>query len=369
MPPQREWFEKDFYKVLGVPADAPAKEITRVYRKLAKQYHPDANPGSEERFKEISAAYEVLGDDARRKEYDEVRRLGPMGGAYGGRNAANGFSFRIDDLGDLFGGIFNRGTQRGAPNRPGTGPQRGRDQEAELHLSFEDAAQGVTTSVNVITEAVCSLCNGSGAAAGSAPTVCPTCGGRGVLDDNQGLFSFSQPCTRCHGKGVVIEKPCPRCHGNGMEEKPRRVKVRIPAGVADGQKIRVKGKGLPGRNNGPAGDLYVTVRVGSHSLFGRRGYDLTLTVPITFPEAALGTTITVPTLDKSVTVKIPSGTESGKTFRVRSRGIEKAGGARGDLLLTVEVQVPKNLTPAQKTAIEALGEATFDSPRANLGVS
>src|SRR5437868_10684851 len=380
MAPQREWFEKDYYQVLGVAESATEKEITRAYRKLAKQYHPDANPGAEERFKEISAAYDVLGDADRRKEYDEVRRLGPVGAGFGGFGGAGGqggpggqdFTFRYEDaaggggmggLGDLLGGIFGRGgrTARGA------GPQRGPDLEAELHMSFEDAVDGVTTTVNVMGEAPCHTCHGTGAAPGTAPTVCPRCGGRGVLDDNQGLFSFSQPCPTCGGRGVRVEKPCPTCSGSGAELRARRVRVRIPPGVEDGQRIRVKGRGGPGRNNGPPGDLYVIVRVALHELFGRRGRDLTLTVPLTFSEAALRATIRVPTLEGPVSLRIPPGTPSGRTFRVRGRGV-KSGKSAGDLLVTVEVAVPPHLTDAQREAVEALASASEESPRSHLGV-
>jgi molecular chaperone DnaJ len=379
MAPQREWFEKDYYQVLGVSESATEKEITRAYRKLAKQYHPDANPGSEERFKEITAAYEVLGDADKRKEYDEVRRLGPVGANFGGfggpspgAGGAQDFTFRYEDaagggmgggLGDLLGGIFGRGgrTARGA------GPQRGADLEAELHLSFQDAVEGVTTTVNVTGDAPCHTCRGTGAAPGTAPTVCPRCGGRGVLDDNQGLFSFSQPCPTCGGRGVRIETPCPTCHGTGAELRARQVRVRIPPGVVDGQRIRVKGRGGPGRNNGPAGDLYVVVRVAPHELFGRRGRDLTLTVPLTFSEAALGATIRVPTLEGPVSLRVPPGTPSGRTFRVRGRGV-KSGKTAGDLLVTVEVAVPPHLTDAQREAVEALASASEESPRAHLGV-
>jgi molecular chaperone DnaJ len=380
MAPQREWFEKDYYQVLGVSESATEKEITRAYRKLAKQYHPDANPGSEERFKEITAAYEVLGDADKRKEYDEVRRLGPVGANFGGfggpspgAGGAQDFTFRYEDaagggmgggLGDLLGGIFGRG---GRTTARGAGPQRGADLEAELHLSFHDAVEGVTTTVNVVGDAPCHTCRGTGAAPGTAPTVCPRCGGRGVLDDNQGLFSFSQPCPTCGGRGVRIETPCPTCHGTGAELRARQVRVRIPPGVVDGQRIRVKGRGGPGRNNGPAGDLYVVVRVAPHELFGRRGRDLTLTVPLTFSEAALGATIRVPTLEGPVSLRVPPGTPSGRTFRVRGRGV-KSGKTAGDLLVTVEVAVPPHLTDAQREAVEALASASEESPRAHLGV-
>ncbi len=380
---QSEWFEKDYYKALGVSENATDAEIRRAYRKLAKQHHPDANPGSEDRFKEISAAYEVLSDKAKRKEYDEIRRLGPMAGAFGGRGAggaggpggpggASTFSFNTDDFGDLLGDLFGR--FRGGGAGPGgratsarTGPQRGADLEAELHLSFTDAINGVTTTVNVTSETTCSTCHGSGSAPGTSPVVCPQCGGRGVLDDNQGFFSLSRPCPRCGGRGMVVETPCPTCQGRGVEVRPRQVKVRVPPGVDDGQRIRLKGRGAPGRNGGPPGDLFVVVRVGSHPLFGRNGNDLTITVPVTFAEAALGAEITVPTLDGSVVLKVPPGTRSGRTFRVRGRGVHTARGV-GDLLVTVEVAVPTRLSTAEREAIEALAVASTESPRAHLGV-
>ena len=325
MAAQREWYEKDYYKVLGVSDSASQKEITKAYRKLARQYHPDQNPddkAAEERFKEISAAYDVIGDPGKRKEYDEVRALGPMGGMFGGGGTGpGGFSFRAEDLGDMFSSVFSRATRRGGGPSRGQGPQRGRDLEAELHLAFEDAAKGVTTSVNLTSDVACSSCHGTGAKPGTTPHMCAVCNGRGVLDENQGFFSFSQPCQACAGRGIVIEEPCPTCHGSGVEHRPRQVKVRIPAGVSDGQRIRLKGRGTPGANGGPNGDLYVITRVAPHPLFGRTGRNLTLTVPVTYPEAVLGAKITVPTLDGGpVTLKVPAGTRSGRTFRVKGRG-------------------------------------------------
>jgi molecular chaperone DnaJ len=370
--PQREWFETDYYKVLGVASEATEKEITRAYRKLAKQYHPDANPGSEDRFKEIAAAYDVLGDPERRKEYDEVRRLGPLAGGFGTPGTGNGstFNFRIDDLGDLFGGLFNRqsGGSRGRTTPTGGpfgGPRRGRDIEAELHLSFEEAVEGIVTSVNVVTDAVCHTCAGSGSRPGSMPVMCPRCGGTGTLNDDQGLFSLAQPCPECRGRGVKVTDPCPTCGGTGTERQQRQVKVRIPAGVADGQRIRVKGKGEPGANGGPAGDLYVVVGVRPHPLFSRAGRNLTLKVPVTFPEATLGADITVPSLLDPVTLRIPPGTPSGKTFRVRGRGIRQ-GEKGGDLLVTVEVVVPTKLTAEERAAVEELAAADTSSPRQHL---
>jgi molecular chaperone DnaJ len=382
MAPQREWFEKDYYRVLGVSDDASQKDIKSAYRKLSRQYHPDANPddaAAEERFKEVSAAYDVVGDSEKRKEYDEVRKLGPMGGMFGGAGGpgaggpgAGGFRFEdVGDLGDVLGGLFGRGRRRGAQGGPGrgTGPHRGQDLEAELHLDFEDAVHGLTTTIHLTSDAACSTCHGSGSRPGTTPTTCPQCEGRGVIDDNQGFFSFSQPCPNCAGQGYLIEDPCPTCRGTGVERRPREVKVRLPAGVADGQRIRLKGRGGPGRNGGPPGDLYVTARVGPHPLFVRRGDDLTLTLPVTYPEAALGADVRVPTLDGgSVKLRIPAGTRSGRTLRVKGKGV--AGPKKtGDLLVTVEVAVPQNMTDDERKAIEALAAATDGrSPRAHLGV-
>jgi len=375
--PQREWFEKDYYKVLGVSESATRSEITKAYRKLARESHPDRHPGdetAEERFKEISAAYDVLGDDAKRKEYDEVRKMGPLGGMGGmGGQPGGGFRFEdVGDLGDLFGGLFNRarGTAGGGGGRArrGTGPQRGADLQSELHLSFDDAFTGVTTAVHLTSEAACSRCAGSGAEPGSQPLVCATCGGRGVLDDNQGFFSFSQPCPTCQGRGTIIEDPCKNCRGSGIEHRPREVKVRVPAGVQDGQRIRLKGRGGPGRNGGPPGDLHVIVHVAPHPIFGRSGDDLTITVPITFAEAALGADIQVPTLDDGpVKIRIPAGTKSGRVFRVSGRGVSRKGKA-GSLLVTVEVAVPAKLSKEERKAIETLASVSTDSPRKHLGV-
>ena len=386
MAPQREWFEKDYYAVLGLRKGATEKEITRAYRKLAKQHHPDANPGSreaEEKFKDISSAYDVLGDAAKRKEYDEVRDMvasgagNPFAGAGagpGGFGGPGGGGIRwetgdmgdIGGLGDLLGNIFG-GRGRRAQSR-GAGPRRGGDLEAEVHLSFDDAVRGATIAVQLTGAAPCHTCGGTGAAPGTVPQPCPQCNGVGTLAVDQGPFSFSQICPRCGGSGRVVEKPCPACGGGGAETRTREVKVRIPVGVADGQRVRVKGKGTPGNNGGPPGDLYVTVHVAPHSLFGRRGDDLLLRVPVTFSEAALGAEVKVPTLDGAVTVRIPSGTASGKTLRVRGRGMPKAGGGAGDLLVTVDVVVPRTLSDEQRQAVEALAAAESANPRAHLGV-
>ena len=371
MAPQREWFEKDYYKTLGVEPSSTAKEITKAYRKLARDLHPDKNPGNavaEEKFKEVASAYDVLGDDAKRKEYDEVRTIGPMGGR--GGPGAGGFTFNVDDmggggLGDMFGNMFGRGGQgrgRGGASS-GVGPRRGADITAQLTVDFKDSVSGITTTLFLTTDAQCATCNGSGAKPGTSPSMCSACGGRGVVDDNQGMFSFSTPCRVCGGQGVRIEDPCATCRGSGVEKRQREVKTRIPAGVKDGQTIRLKGRGGPGRNGGPAGDLLVELKVMPHPLFARSGDNLTVTVPVTYPEAALGGNIDVPTLDAtSVTLRLRPGTQTGSRHRVKGKGIETKHHT-GDLIVTVNVQVPTDLTDEQRTAIEQLAAATTVNPR------
>ncbi len=372
MTAQREWFEKDFYRILGVPEGATAKEITKAYRKLARELHPDQNPGdpaAEERFKEVASAYDVLGDADKRAEYDEVRRLGPMGGAGG----PGGFSFNVNDapggISDLLGQMFGQrggAAGRGGRANSGVGPRRGADVTAHLTLSFEDAAHGITTTLHLTSDAPCTTCHGSGARPGTNPRPCSQCGGRGVVDDNQGFFSFSSPCRGCAGSGTVIDDPCGTCRGTGVERRPRQVQARIPAGVADGQTIRLKGRGTPGRSGGPAGDLLVEISVTPHERFARHGHDLTVHVPITFPEAALGGEIDVPTLDGgTVKLRLKPGTPSGSRHRVRGKGLaiaRKSGTVTGDLIVTVEVQVPRELTDEQRAAVEQLA-ATFPDPR------
>ena len=369
MASQREWFEKDYYKVLGVKDTADAKEITKAYRKLARESHPDTHPGdsaAEERFKEVSTAYDVLGDEAKRKEYDEVRRLGPAMGGFGGGGGPGGpggFNFNVgtDGMSDMLGKMFGRSRRGGASS--GAGPGRGADIEATLTLDFVDAAQGMTTTLHLTADATCSTCGGSGAKPGTQPKVCSQCGGRGVVDDNQGLFSFSSPCRACAGRGVVIEQPCPTCRGGGVERRPRDVQARIPAGVADGQRIRLKGRGAPGRNGGPAGDLIVECHVTPHPLFGRDGNNLTVRVPVTFAEAALGGDIDVPTLEgPTVMLRLRPGTQSGSRHRVKGKGITTPKHI-GDLIVTVDVHVPSHLTAEQRAAVEALAAATTVSPR------
>jgi molecular chaperone DnaJ len=369
MTAQRDWYEKDFYKTLGVAEGATDKEITKAYRKLARELHPDKNPGddvAEEKFKDVSSAYDVLGSEDKRAEYDEIRRMGPatMGGRPGG---SDGFSFNVGDmgggLGDVLGGMFG-GRGGGQRGRGGAGvqPRRGADIEASLTVDFADAVTGLETTLYLTTDAQCSTCNGSGAKPGTAPKVCANCQGRGVTDDNQGMFSFSSPCHVCQGRGSVIESPCGTCRGSGVEKRPREVKTRLPAGVKDGQTIRLKGRGGPGRSGGPNGDLLVQLKVMPHQRFGRRDNNLTVTVPVSFADAALGADIDVPTLaGPTVTMHIKSGTQSGSRHRVRGKGIETTK-ATGDLIVTVNVVVPTDLSDAERQAITELrAAATVDT--------
>jgi len=360
--PQREWFEKDYYKILGVAENASASDITKAYRALAKKLHPDANPHDQAvagRFKELAPASDELGAGSKRKAYDEVRRLGPMAGP-GGPGPDGGFNVNFEqmgDLGSLFGDLFGR-RRRGSPG------QRGADMETEVKLEFADAVSGTTIGVPVTGEARCRACNGLGAKPPAKPQPCPTCSGSGVNDENQGLFSFSRPCAPCAGRGTVIENPCSSCGGRGMERRRREVKARIPAGVADGQRIKLAGRGAPGQGpGGRPGDLYVRIHVKPHRLFGRDGKNLTLTVPVTFSEAALGAEVPVPTLDGStVTIRIPPGTRTGRRLRIPASA--STGGA--DLIVGVDVVVPQNLSDEQRAAVEALAAADGEDPRAHL---
>jgi molecular chaperone DnaJ len=376
----KDYIEKDYYKALGVAKDASASEIKKVYRKLALELHPDKNPGdvkAEARFKEVSEAYDVLSDQAKRKEYDEARSLFAGAGGYGSRGARQpaGGSFNVSDLfgggssniGDLFGGLF---TNRGG--RTSTGPVRGQDLTADVSLGFEEAVQGATLPLRLSGPGACKTCGGLGSRPGTAPRVCPNCSGSGFVSRNQGAFGFSEPCVECRGTGQLIDDPCPDCHGSGTTTQSRTINVRIPAGVRDGAKVRIAGKGTPGSAGAPAGDLYVTVHVEPHKLFGRSGDDLTLSVPVTFAEATLGTTLRVPTLDGSVALKIAAGTPSGRTLRVRGRGVTRKGHA-GDLLVTVEVAVPTQLDGASRETLERFAAQQTDDPRpqitAALGLS
>ena len=372
---QRDWVEKDFYKALGVAKNAPRDEIRSAYRKLAQKYHPDANPddpSAEERFKDVSEAWSVLSDEDKRAEYDDVRRLVESGAYAGGGSPGGGFpggGQRIN-VDDLFGGPGGMGDLFGGGRR---GPQRGPDLSTRMSLSFREAVGGSTRTIHLDGDASCGRCRGSGAEPGTQKTICPTCGGAGQVSHNQGFFSFAQPCPQCRGAGNVVAVPCTQCRGSGTERRARDVTVRIPPGVEDGATIRARGKGGPGRDGGPSGDLLVRVAVEKDSLFGRRGNDVTVKVPITFAEAALGTEIDVPTLDGHVRLKVPAGTPTGKTFRVKGRGVPRAKGRPGDLLATVQVTVPPKLSRQAKKAL-AEWDAEFGTgdvrsdPNATAGV-
>lgn len=368
MATQREWFEKDYYKVLGVTDTATAKEITKAYRQLARDSHPDTHPGdaaAEERFKQVSAAYDVLGDEAKRKEYDEVRRLGPAAAGFGGDFGGSNINFNVgaEGLGDLLGQMFSRG-RRGQGGH--VGPQRGGDIEAVLTMSFVEAASGLTTTVSLTADAPCNTCQGSGARPGTQPKTCGLCGGRGVVNDNQGMFSFQSACRGCGGRGSIIEYPCGNCRGTGVEHRLRDIPVRIPSGIDDGKSVRLKGKGAPGRNGGPPGDLLVQCRVEPHPVFTRDGHNFAVRVPVTFAEAALGAEIEVPTLlDGPVKLRLRPGTQSGSRHRVKGKGVHTSKHT-GDLIVTVDVHVPTELTDDQRHAIEAFAAATTVSPRHHL---
>jgi molecular chaperone DnaJ len=373
----KDYLEKDYYKTLGVSKGASADEIKKSYRKLARKYHPDANEGdskAEARFKEISEAYTVLSDDSRRKEYDEARSLFGSGVRMPGSGTGTGggsYNFDLGDLfgsaggaggrlGDLLGGVFgSRGG--GGTTTSRTRPRRGADVETETTLSFADAINGTTVGLRLTGEGPCPVCKGTGAKAGTVPRVCPTCEGTGQGSRNLGSFAFSEPCRTCRGRGLVVDDPCETCSGSGRAMSTRTIQARIPAGVEDGGRIKLAGKGARGENGGPAGDLYVRVHVKPHphGVFGRSGPNLTINIPVTFAEAALGAEIKVPSLGgMPVSLRIPAGTPNGRTFRVRGKGVRRKDGTTGDLLVTVTVQVPQELNEKARDALEHFRDAT-----------
>jgi molecular chaperone DnaJ len=381
----KDWLEKDFYAVLGVNKSASADDIKKAYRKLARELHPDRNPGNtsaEERFKAVSEAYDVLSDDRKRREYDEMRSLfgsGAFRRSARGSGGPGGVPFDLSDLlnnsgtgegrdgrfggagfSDLFGSIFSGG------GRQRTGPARGRDVEAEVVLDFADAVRGVTTPITLRSPGVCDTCHGNGAKPGSSPRTCPNCHGSGLVTSNQGTFSFAEPCRECQGVGTIVDVKCPECHGTGGVTKTRTLNIRIPAGVKDGQRIRLPGRGEAGERGGRPGDLYVLVKVRSDDVFGREGDNLTLTVPVTYAEAVLGTDLRVPTLDSAVTLRVPPGTPSGRTLRARGKGVPRRDGTVGDLLVTIDIVVPDVLTAEARAALEAYAAASPGAPRAQL---
>ncbi|GGC62309.1 molecular chaperone DnaJ [Hoyosella rhizosphaerae] len=380
---QQEWLEKDFYKDLGVPPDASQEAIKKAYRKLARDLHPDANPGnkvSEERFKSVSEAHSVLSDPQKRKEYDDARKYfgsGLRGGFGQGRGPGPGPSHGADagfDFGDVFGGGAGGGFSDlfgGLFNKPGqgspAGPRRGRDLEFETRLTFRDAALGSVVPLKITSPSACTTCHGTGARPGTSPRMCTYCNGSGVTSRNQGAFGFSEPCEECHGTGSLIDSPCNDCAGSGVMTRTRTISVRIPAGVEDGQRIRLAGQGEAGVRGAQSGDLFVTVHVDKHHVFERSGNDLTVSVPVSYSELALGTTLSVPTLDGRVRLKIPAGTSPTRTFRVRGRGVQKKNAPVGDLLVSLVLAVPESLSAEATEALEKYAQYERDSgfdPRA-----
>lgn len=382
----KDWFDKDYYKVLGVSKNASGDEIRKAFRKIASQNHPDRNPGdkkAEARFKEASEANSVLSDPKKRKEYDDARSLFGGGGfrfpkagpSHGGgsagfddlfRNAAPGGA--AGGFGDIFGNLFGGGGG-GSRKQTGRGPRRGADVEAKATLTFQQAVEGTTVSLRMPSDSPCTACRGTGAKAGTLPKVCPTCEGSGMHSaEVGGVFSMSEPCPDCRGRGLIVETPCPECDGSGRGKTTSSLQVRIPAGVQDGQRVRLKGKGAAGENGGAKGDLYVEVSVEPHKLFGRDGHNLTLDVPVTIGEASLGAEITVPTLQgPSVKLRLPAGTSNGAKLRVRGKGVRKSDGSMGDLIVTINVQVPEHLTDEAKAALKAFTDASNQAnPRAGL---
>jgi len=360
----------DYYKVLGVDKKASQEDIKKAYRKLARQYHPDTNKdaGAEERFKQISEAYDTLGDPEKRKKYDRGGSIfgganpfgGAAGGAGGGATAADfgGFS-------DILSGIFNTTGGRGARTKPAA--ERGRDLETTVSLSFDQAIEGAQVPVSVATHAACPTCRGTGAEPGTSPIVCPVCNGRGVESEGQGLFSITRPCHRCGGSGTVIEHPCHTCHGEGRVRDLKKYKVNIPAGVKEGSRIRLPGKGEAGLRGGTPGDLYVVTRVEESPVFRRKGDNLEVEVPITVTEAIRGADVEVPTLHGTKKLRVPGGTKSGTVQRLRGEGPQKLSDrARGDIHYRFVIDVPKDLSPEQEEALDGLSRVMNGDPRATL---
>jgi len=359
---------KTLYDSLGVAKNASQDEIKKAYRKLAREYHPDKNAGdkeAEERFKEVQTAYDVLSDAEKRKQYDRFGSQNGRPGAGGPNVDFGNFDFGGFDVSDLLGGIFG-GRAGGAATR--RQPVRGNDVEAVVHLSFEDSLRGAEAKVPVELTVACRECGGTGAQPGTAPVICPECNGRGVKSESQGLFALSQPCPRCRGNGTVIEKPCPNCRGTGRERRIKNYTLKIPAGVKDGTRIRLKGKGEIGEGGGPAGDLFVVTRVEPSKRFERRGADLVIEVPVTYTEAALGATVEVPTpYGERVSLKVPAGTQDGRQLRIRGHGAPKLDGSgKGDLIARLRVSVPKKLSKKEREALEELQKLSHDDPREAL---
>jgi molecular chaperone DnaJ len=359
--------QPDLYKTLGVDKKASPEAIKKAYRNLAREFHPDRNPGdkrAEERFKEVSAAYDVLGDAEKRKEYDQGK---PFGGFPGGQGGPSGQGFDASSFGDIFSNLFGGGGG-GGPSRGRPRPDRGRDLEAEVSLTFDQSLAGVQVPLTLTMAAPCPTCHGTGAKPGTSPKVCPQCQGRGVESEGQGLFSISQPCSRCGGSGAIIENPCPTCAGAGQTQQARRLRVNIPAGVKNGSRVRIAGKGEPGRNGGPAGDLYVITRVAPSRIFHRKGDNVEVEVPLTISEALLGAEIEVPTLAGRKTLRVAPGTTHGTLQRLRGEGPPRLGDkAPGDIHYRFLIEIPKELTPEQSELVDKLSQTmNGTNPRAGL---
>jgi molecular chaperone DnaJ len=367
----------DYYKILGVGKNASEDEIKKAYRKLARKYHPDTNQGdkqAEERFKEISQAHDVLSDPDKRKQYD--RSGTPFGQFANAASGSSGFdpSAFGGGFGDILSNLFGNGARAGdAGSVRGAGgtrarPARGRDLETEVSLTFDQAVNGTQVSLTVPTSQPCPTCQGSGAKPGTSPRVCPVCNGTGMEAQSQGIFSMSQPCSNCHGQGTVIDDPCPTCHGSGAQRSVRKLRANIPAGVKDGSRIRLAGKGEPGLRGAEAGDLYVITRVAESSVFRRSGDNLEVDVPLTVPEALLGGIIEVPTLKGTKRLKVARGTKSGSVQRLRGEGPPKLSGkGRGDIHYRFVLEVPASLTNEQTEIVERLAQTMKDEdPRARL---
>ncbi len=370
----------DHYKTLGVDKKASAEEIKKAYRKLARRYHPDRNPDdkqAEERFKEISQAHDVLGDPEKRKQYDSGTGPFAAGGAGGpGFGGFGNFDFDASSMGDILSNLFSGGGGGAGARRARSRPQRGGNLETEVRISFDQAISGAQVPLSVPTGGVCSTCHGTGAKPGTTPKVCPRCEGRGIETQGQGMFSISQPCSRCGGSGTVIEDPCSTCGGSGAVRTVKKFRVNIPAGVKEGSRIRVPGKGEAGLRGGPSGDLYVVTHVAPSPVFKRKGDHLEVEVPLTIPEALRGGEVRVPTLEGSKTLRVKPGTHHGTVQRLRGEGPPKLGSrglgsppttpARGDIHYRFVIDVPEKLTDEQEAAVEQLSKVMNGDPRAAL---
>lgn len=356
--------KRDYYEVLGVPKAASKDEIKKAYRKVAMQYHPDKNPGNKEaeaKFKEASHAADILLDDQKRSMYDRVGHSAEQGGA-GGGGFQGGFSGDFGDLGDIFGDIFGDilGGQRGRSaggGRRRSRAQAGDDLQTEMYVSFEEAAFGVEKEIHINRSVACETCHGSGAKKGSGPTTCDMCHGHGEVRRQQGFFTIAQPCPKCHGSGQVIKDVCETCHGRGRSKKREKLSVKVPAGIDEGQRLKLTGQGDSGANGGPAGDLFVLIHIEPHEFFKREDYDVNCDVPISFSQAALGTEVEIPTLGGRVSMKIPEGTQSGQKMKLRNKGITKLGGyGFGDQIITIHVETPAKLSKEQRELFNRLSE-------------